>query len=58
MTTHPCNLQCFLDCYKLNLLIAKKLYPNDYRWLDSELDAVLERMNKAIEAVDQPSLRT
>jgi hypothetical protein len=49
MTIHPGNFQCFLDVYREKLLEARKRHPETYAWPDSELDAVFERMTKAIE---------
>jgi hypothetical protein len=45
---HPGNLQCFLDCYYQNLLKARREYPKDYAWPDSEMSVVFNRMTKAI----------
>ncbi len=45
---HPGNLQCFLDCYYQNLLKARREYPEEYAWPDSEMSVVFNRMTKAI----------
>jgi hypothetical protein len=48
-TTHPGNLQCFLDVYKENLLKQIRENPQDYAWDVSQFDEVFSRMAKAIE---------
>lgn len=45
---HPGNLQCFLDCYYQNLIKARREYPEEYTWPDSEMDLVFNRMTEAI----------
>jgi hypothetical protein len=46
---HPGNLECFLKCYKENLIKAQKEHPQEYTWPASQIDVVFNRMAKAIE---------
>ena len=45
---HDGNLQCFLEVYKKHLIECRAEFPSEYAWPDSELDAVFERMSRAI----------
>lgn len=47
--THPDNFQCFIKCYRDNLLKALGLYPQEYPWPESQIDQVMQRMTIAIE---------
>lgn len=48
MSIHSGNLECFLECYKTNLLKAVLQLPQDYSYSTDKVDEVFERMKAAI----------